>query len=64
MVIHDISTTISCDRCSDEFTVSGNFSEKAMRTLAKKDGWKLIRSKDVCPKCNEYKKRKDDNNGV
>ena len=51
MVIHDFSTTISCDKCSDEFTVSGNLSEKAMRTLAKKDGWMVIDGKDICLHC-------------
>lgn len=53
MVIHDFSTTISCEICSHEFTVCQNLSEKAMRKVAKNADWKVIGGKDVCPHCIE-----------
>lgn len=52
MIIHDFSTTISCDRCSDEVTVVGNFSNRKMQKYAEKHGWKIIAGECICPKCN------------
>lgn len=56
MVIHDCTTTISCSICSDEFTIEKYLSEKAMRKVAAKDGWRVINGEDVCPKhCGEIR---------
>lgn len=65
MIIHDFATTISCERCSDEITIPRNLSNKRMRELSKKHGWKVIAGKDVCPKCNmkdESERKMNDGN--
>lgn len=51
MVIHDFSTTISCEICSDEFLIEKNLSEKAMRKIAAKSGWRVVDGRDICPRC-------------
>ena len=51
MVIHDKSTTISCSRCSYEYTVTGFlYAEKTMRRKVAKMGWVVVDGEDVCPK--------------
>lgn len=52
LIIHDYSTTISCSRCSGEYTISGkNYSERTMRRIAKKFGWLIENNEDICPAC-------------
>lgn len=53
MIIHDKSTTISCNRCSAEYTVDGFlYGEKTMRRRAAKMGWTVVDGNDYCPKCS------------
>lgn len=51
MVIHDYLTTVSCDKCSNEFQVEKNWGERAMRKAASKRGWRVVDGGDICPEC-------------
>lgn len=51
MIIHDYLTTVSCDRCSVEFSIERNLKEPTMRRLARKQGWIVVGEDDVCPAC-------------
>ena len=51
MVLHDFLTTISCEICSEELSVTRNWGETRMRKNAAKHGWRVVDGKDVCPKC-------------
>ena len=51
MVIHDCSTTVSCDIGSNEITINKKLSVTYMRKIINADGWRRINNKDVCPEC-------------
>lgn len=56
MVIYDCSTTMSCDVCSEEFTVSGKIGKVRLRKSAHQDGWRFLDGQDVCPRCAARRK--------
>lgn len=62
MIIHDCSTTITCDHCSEEFTVTKKVGTVNMRRLAKGFGWVDTGEQDLCPRCAE-KRNKEASNG-
>ena len=60
MIIHDYSTCVSCEICSEELSVPFNWGVRRMRQYAKKFGWRVLRGQDICPKCAEKEEKKND----
>lgn len=49
MLCHDYLTSVSCDICSAEIQLEGNYQRRAMNRYARRAGW-LIGNQDICPK--------------
>lgn len=57
---------VVCDGCSD--TMEGRFYRQGtigrLRTQARKNGWKVLDGRTLCPRCAElYKTEKEKKNG-
>jgi len=50
-------TYICCDFCYEDFCPDLNhLNAGQIRQIAKTEGWKYIKGKDVCPKCQRSRK--------
>lgn len=41
---------VMCDRCGDP-AEAVPYGSKEARSVAKEEGWKRVKGKDVCPRC-------------
>lgn len=56
----EITYTVFCSRCGDMETYSesgGSPTKKAAERSFKRDGWKVVNNKTLCPECAELCKK-------